>query len=98
MWPETHPRRPCQKRGPRRLLAPAPRLTASGREYLSSTASKNARPLFGVVEEEASIPTRFENPGEVPPSVFEGLEVVQQLEQTSMLDHQADCLAWRLGF
>jgi hypothetical protein len=30
-----------------------------------------------VAKEEESIPKRFEDPIEVPPSVFEGLEVVQ---------------------
>ncbi len=36
---------------------------------------------------------------EVPPAVFEGLEVVQQLGQTSMLDHQAvQVIATRIGY
>ncbi len=36
---------------------------------------------------------------EVPPVVFEGLEVVQQLGRTSMLDHQAvQVIATRIGY
>ena len=36
---------------------------------------------------------------EVPLAVFEGLEVVQQLGQTSMLDHQAvQVIATRIGY
>ena len=36
---------------------------------------------------------------EVPPAVFEGLEAVQQLGQTSMLDHQAvQVIATRIGY
>ncbi len=32
---------------------------------------------------------RFEDPIEVPPAVFEGLEAVQGSHETNMLDHQA---------
>ena len=32
---------------------------------------------------------RFEDPVTLPPGVFEGLETVQGLHQTSMEDHQA---------
>ena len=38
---------------------------------------------------EENIPKRFEDPIDVSPSVFEGLEVVQESEETNMLDYQA---------
>lgn len=54
---------------------------------------------MGGYKEEESIPTRFENPVEVPSAVFEGLEAVQQLHQTSMLDYQAvQVIATRIGY
>ena len=52
-----------------------------------------------VAKEEESIPKRFEDPIEVPPPVFEGLEVVQESEETNMLDYQAvQDIAIRMGY
>jgi hypothetical protein len=45
------------------------------------------------------VPRRFENPVEVPTTVFDGLETVQESRETSMLDHQAvQDIADRLGY
>jgi hypothetical protein len=35
------------------------------------------------------MPKRFESPVELPSTVFEGLEAVQETGQTNMLDYQA---------
>lgn len=43
---------------------------------------------LSVAEEEENIPKRFEDPIEVPSSMFEGLEVVQESEETNMLGYQ----------
>ena len=52
-----------------------------------------------VAKEEESIPKRFENPVEIPTAVFEGLEVVQESEETNMLDYQAvQDIATRMGY
>jgi hypothetical protein len=45
------------------------------------------------------VPRRFENPVEVPTTVFDGLETVQESRETSMLDHQTvQDIADRLGY
>ncbi len=42
---------------------------------------------------------RFEDPIEVPPAVFEGLEAVQESHETNMLDHLAvQLVAARVGY
>ena len=42
---------------------------------------------------------RFSKPVEVPTTVFDGLETVQETGETSMRDHQAvETIAWRLGY
>ena len=54
---------------------------------------------LAVAQKEESIPKRFEDPTEVPPSVFEGLEIVQESEETNMLDYQAvQDIAIRMGY
>jgi len=48
---------------------------------------------------EENIPKRFEDPIDVSPSLFEGLEVVQESEETNMLDYQAvQDFATRMGY
>jgi len=45
------------------------------------------------------MPKRFENPVEVPTTVFNGLETIQESRETSMQDHQAvQQIAARLGY
>jgi hypothetical protein len=52
-----------------------------------------------VHEEKKSIPKRFEDPIELPSPVSEGLEVVQESEETNMLDYQAvQDIAIRMGY
>ncbi len=52
-----------------------------------------------VVKEGKSIPKRFEDPIEVPPAVFEGLEAVQASAETNMLDRQVvQATATRMGY
>ncbi len=42
---------------------------------------------------------RFEDPIEVPPAVFEGLEAVQESHETNMLDHlSVQHVAARIGY
>ena len=54
---------------------------------------------LSVAQEEESIPKRLEDPIELPPPVFEGLEVVQESEETNMLDYQAvQDIAIRMGY
>jgi hypothetical protein len=51
------------------------------------------------MEEEKRMPKRFESPVELPSTVFEGLEAVQETGQTNMLDYQAvQDLAIRIGY
>ena len=50
-------------------------------------------------EEKESIPKRFEDPVEVPPVVFEGLEAVQESGEINMLGHRAvQTIATRMGY
>jgi hypothetical protein len=52
-----------------------------------------------VKEEEEGVPRRLENPVEIPATVFDGLETVQESREASMLDHQAvQEIADRLGY
>jgi hypothetical protein len=52
-----------------------------------------------VKEEEEVVPNRFKNPIEVPTTVFDDLETVQESRETSMMDHQAvQEIADRLGY
>jgi hypothetical protein len=51
------------------------------------------------VEEEEGVPRRLGNPVEIPTTVFDGLETVQESREASMLDHQAvQEIADRLGY
>ena len=51
------------------------------------------------MKEEEGVPRRFENPVEVPTTILDGLETVQESRETSMLDHQAvQEIAERLGY
>ena len=51
------------------------------------------------MKEEEGVPRRFENPVEVPTTILDGLETVQESRETSMLDHQAvQEIAARLGY
>ena len=45
------------------------------------------------------MPKRFENPVAVPTAVFDGLETIQEMRETSMSDHRAvQEIAARLGY